>query len=170
MSQNIDVAPQKAGKKTAVRLKFLVVFTKNLGMTDKDVAEKAGCARNSVQYMWSVDDAMIDRIFTIVENCGYSIKFSLTSKGPQKQGAAFLKIEKLAVVADGEVKPARLAFLRLAMKDTGLTTREIASRLGQSENSIFYYFREDNTSMKFIYKFAEEFGYDLNVTITEKVK
>lgn len=159
---------QKKGKRNAVRMKFLATFTKDLGLTDRDIAEKAGCARSTIQNMWSIDDATLARVYRIVENCRYSIQLSLIPRGPLKQGAAFLKIEKLAVVTDGDVKPARLAFLRLAMKDTGLTTRAIASRLDLSENTLFYYSREDNTSMKFICRFAEEFGYDLNVRITER--
>lgn len=167
MNENIKDSQPKRGKKNVTRLKFLVVFTKNLGLTDKDIAEKAGCARNSIQYMWSVDDVMIDRIYTIVENCGFTIRFSLENNAPTKQGTAYLKIDKLAKVTDDDVVPARLSFLRIAMKNTGLTTREIAKRLDMSENSLFYYFRQDNTSMSFLNRFAEEFGYDLKVNISE---
>ena len=168
MTKEVDETQKKKGKKTAARLKFLAILTNNLGLTDQQIADMIGCARQTVQHMWAVDNCMFDRVLKIIDACGYEAKFSLEDTEPRQQGKAFVTIDEIVKENNGEIVEKRLSFLKLAFMRTGVTTREIANRLNMSENTIFYYFRTDNTDMDFITKFADEFGFRFYVKLKKK--
>ena len=168
MTKGVDEPRKKKGKKASEKLKFLATLTNNLKLTDQQIAEMVGCARQTVQHMWAVDNCMFDRVLKIIDACGYEAKFSLEDTEPRQQGKAYVTIDEIMKESNGEIVEKRLSFLKLAFMRTGLTIREIAKKLDMSENTIFYYFRTDNTDMDFINKFADTFGFRFYVKLKKK--
>lgn len=70
------------------------------------------------------------------------------------------------VFVNGEWQVKNLKFLTEFMRQTGLTTGDVAKAVGLLRNSVTRWFMVDDTSLSKVIKVAEHFGYDFIISYT----
>jgi len=146
-------------------LKFVNAFLKQIGLTEKTAAEKAGIVRQTIYHWFGKDDAMLSSIENLINACGYKLVFSLEKKS-HEVGDAILTINQKEVPATENDK--RLDFLAKALDRYGIQRREAAEKLGLGYTALYYWFRNDDVFVSYIYKIAELYDLKVNIKIDPK--
>lgn len=143
-------------------MKFVDAFIKQIGLSEKDAAEKAGIVRQTIYHWFGKDDAMLSSIEDFIKGCGYKLTLSLT-KMSNDIGNATLTINQKEQPAEDNGK--RLGFLSNAIDRYGLIRKDIAAMLGLGYTSVYYWFKNDDTYVSYIFKIAEAYGFKVNIKI-----
>lgn len=153
-------------------LKFLVDFMDAMGMTTTDVANKMGLASRQSVYHWLVtDDVKYSNIIKFFDACGYDITFSFVSKARKKASDTEVSIILHEDDKD-ESKYAnrRLGFFQKAMDSNGVSSAAFSEYLSIDKTTIFYWFKQDDCAISYLYRFAEYAKFKLKIDIRPKTK
>ena len=151
-------------------LKFLVDFMDATGMTTTDVANKIGLSSRQSVYHWLVtDDVKFSNIIKFFDACGYDINFSFVSKAKKKASDTEISIILHENDKD-ESKYAnrRLGFFQKAMDTNGVSSAAFSEHLSIDKTTIFYWFKQDDCAISYLYKFAEFAKLKLKIEIKPK--
>lgn len=143
-------------------LKFVDAFIKQIGLTEKTAAEKAGIVRQTIYHWFGKDDAMLSSIENLINACGYKLTFSLEKKS-HEVGDAIVTINQKETPASEEAK--RLDFLAKTLDSYGIQRKEAAEKLGLSYTALYYWFRNDDVFISYIYKIADLYGLKVKIKI-----
>ena len=146
-------------------LKFLAEFMNQTGLTTGDIAKGVGLLRNSVTRWFMVDDTTLSRIITAADYYGYDFIISYTVPMREIEGTR-LVIEKPARPIKTSGK--RLDFIREAMKSAAITNEALAQKLNVIRNTVQLWFKKDDITISNIYKIAESYGWEVNITFKLK--
>ncbi len=146
-------------------LKFLAEFMNQTGLTTGGIAKGVGLVRNSVTRWFMVDDTTLSRIITAADYYGYDFIISYTVPVREIEGTR-LVIEKPArpIKAPGK----RLDFIREAMKSAAITNEALAQKQNVIRNTVQLWFKKDDITISNIYKIAEGYGWEVNITFKLK--
>lgn len=147
-------------------LKFLADFIKAEGLSLEQAAAKMDLSRQAVYYWFATDDAKISTILTFLDRCGYTIDFALERKETMR-GNAWVKIDIRKKVHEG-CKNVRLAFLEKALKAYGIRKKALARKMGLGDSAVFYWLKQDDCLISYIYRIAEAEGLDVKIHIQPK--
>ena len=151
-------------------LKFLVDFMDATRMTTTDVANKIGLSSRQSVYHWLVtDDVKFSNIIKFFDACGYDINFSFVSKAKKKASNTEISIILHENDKD-ESKYAnrRLGFFQKAMDTNGVSSAAFSEHLSIDKTTIFYWFKQDDCAISYLYKFAEFAKLKLKIEIKPK--
>lgn len=153
-------------------LRFLVDFMDAMGMTTTDVANKMGLSSRQSVYHWLVtDDVKYSNIIKFFDACGYDIIFSFISKTKKKASDTEVNIT-LHEDDKTDIKylNRKLGFFHKAMDDYGVSSAVFSEYLSIDKTTIFYWFKQDDCALSYIYKFAEFAKLKLRIEIKPKMK
>ena len=151
-------------------LKFLVDFMDATGMTTTDVANKIGLSSRQSVYHWLVtDDVKFSNIIKFFDACGYDIIFSFIPKTRKKVSDTEISITLHEYDKD-ESKYAnrRLGFFQKAMDANGVSSASFSEYLSIDKTTIFYWFKQDDCAISYLYRFAEFAKLKLKIEIKPK--
>jgi hypothetical protein len=140
------------------------------GMTTTDVANKIGLSSRQSVYHWLVtDDVKFSNIIKFFDACGYDIIFSFVSKVRKKASDTEVSI----ILHDNdrdESKYAnrRLGFFQKAMDSNGVSSAAFSEYLSIDKTTIFYWFKQDDCAISYLYRFAEYAKLKLKIEIRPK--
>ena len=143
-------------------LKFVYAFMKQIGITEKDAAEKTGIVRQTIYHWFGKDDAMLSSIEKLINACGYKLTFSLEKKSHELGDAIVTINQKEEPAADNSK---RLDFLAKALDRYGIQRKEAAEKLGLGYTALYYWFRNDDVFISYIYKIADLYGLKVKIKI-----
>lgn len=153
-------------------LKFLVDFMDAMGMTTTDVANKMGLASRQSVYHWLVtDDVKYSSVIKFFDACSYDITFSFVSKARKKASDTEVSIILHEDDKD-ESKYAnrKLGFFQKAMDSNGVSSAAFSEYLSIDKTTIFYWFKQDDCAISYLYAFAQYAKLKLKIEIKPKNK
>ena len=103
-----------------------------------------------------VDDTTLSRIITAADYYGYD--FIISYNVPMRE------IEGTRLVIE------RLDFIREAMKSAAITNEALAQKLNVIRNTVQLWFKKDDITISNIYKIAENYGGEVNITFKLKAQ
>ena len=114
-----------------------------------------------------VDDTTLSRIITAADYYGYDFIISYTVPMREIEGTR-LVIEKPSrpIKAPGK----RLDFIREAMKSAAITNEALAQKLNVIRNTVQLWFKKDDITISNIYKIAENYGWEVDITFKLKAQ
>ena len=151
-------------------LKFLVDFMDATGMTTTDVANKIGLSSRQSVYHWlATDDVKFSNIIKFFDACGYDIRFSFVSKLRKKVSDTEVSI----ILHDNDKDESkyanrRLGFFQKAMDSNGVSSAAFSEYLSIDKTTIFYWFKQDDCAISYLYRFAEYAKLKLKIEIRPK--
>ena len=153
-------------------LKFLVDFMDAMGMTTTDVANKIGLASRQSVYHWLVtDDVKFSSIIKLFDACGYDIIFSFIPTTRKKSSDT-----EVSIVLhedhrdDSKYANRKLGFFQKAMDTNGVSSAALSEFLSIDKTTIFYWFKQDDCAISYLYKFAQYAKLKLKIEIKPKNK
>lgn len=155
----------KSGQWDLKYLQFVNSFISQTGMTSGEAAAKAGITRQTIYHWFDLDDAKISSIIKFINNCGYTVKFSL-KPDTSKVGDALVTINSKEY--QDTVGDKNLSFLDEAFDRYGIVRKEAAAKLGIGYTALYYWFLHDDVFISYVYKIAEQNGLKLVIKIDPK--
>ena len=146
-------------------LKFLVDFMDATGMTTTDVANKIGLSSRQSVYHWLVtDDVKFSNIIKFFDACGYDIIFSFIPKTRKKVSITLHEYDK----DESKYANRRLGFFQKVMDANGVSSASFSEYLSIDKTTIFYWFKQDDCAISYLYRFAEFAKLKLKIEIKPK--
>lgn len=149
-------------------LKFLVEFMRRLHLTTGDLAKAVGLQRTSVTRWFLVDDTNLSKVMTVAEANGCNLYVSYDVPDVPIERTRLIIDRALLRMGAEKIADSRLAFLRIAMQQAGLTNNGLAERLNLTRNSIQIWLKNDDISFRYIYEIAEVMGWTVNIYFKAK--
>lgn len=146
-------------------LQFINSFISQSGNTIESAAKKAGITRQTINHWFNLDDAKISSIINFVEKLGYNITFSLRPS-TSEVGDALVSINRKDVPPTEGSK--KLSFLDEAFNLYGISRKDTAAMLGLGYTALYYWFKNDDVFISYIYKMAEKNNLKLVIKIDQK--
>lgn len=129
--------------KTGPNLAFFREFLSETGATNESLAKCLGVSKPMLYHWLATDDVRLSYIEKAAETFGYHLYVSI-SDNPQDISAFAAKVEK-----DGmTLSVARLHFLTCAIKEAGMTKMSLATAMGISRDTITYWYKKDDITIK----------------------
>ena len=147
-------------------LKFLTEFMRQMGLGIEDVAEAAGVLTNSARRWFLTDNMSLSKVMKVAEHFGYDIIIEYEIKETVINRTKII-IEEPRRISDVDTTK-RLSFIRVAMSRAGITTTQLAEKLGCIRGAVQKFFQTDDTSVANIYKIAEAFDWTVKITFKKK--
>ena len=142
----------KTGQWDLKYLQFVHAFIGQTGKTLEQIADEAGITRQTIYHWFNKDDAKISSIINFIEKCGYKITFSL-KPASNEVGDALVTINRKEVPETTGTQ--RLSFLNDAFNIYNISRKDTAALLGIGYTALYYWFKNDDVFMSYIYKMAE---------------
>lgn len=146
-------------------LKFLVEFMNQTGLSTGDIAKAVGLLRNSVTRWFMVDDTNLSKVIKAAEHFGYEFIISYTVPMTEIAGTNLIIETPVRPVKDHSK---RVDFVREAMKKAGITNEALAQKLNVIRNTVQLWFKKDDITFSNIYRIAEAYGWQVNITFKLK--
>lgn len=152
----------KTGQWNLKYLQFVHAFIRQTGKTLEQIAEEAGITRQTIYHWFNKDDAKISSIINFIEKCGYKVSFSL-KPATNNVGDALVTINRKEAPETSGTQ--RLSFLNDAFNVYNISRKNTAEMLGIGYTALYYWFKNDDVFMSYIYKMAEANGLKLTIKI-----
>ncbi len=159
---------EKEIKAKATKMRFLAEFLGAMSITIIDAAKATGMSRMTVA-RWlkpTYDDAPISSLETLFNAYGYTMTIKLSNKD-----TALLPQEQPQPSSTrGRHQAVRLSFLAQMMDMCGITSKDLADKLGLYYTSVDHMFRADNAMMSRIFQIAEVCNMDIRIAVEPQDK
>lgn len=142
----------KTGQWELKYTKFVHAFIGQTGKTLEQIADEAGITRQTIYHWFNKDEAKISSIINFIERCGYKISFCLKPTNNEVGDALVTINRKEAPETTGTKK---LSFLNEAFNIYNISRKDTAALLGISYTALYYWFKNDDVFISYIYKMAE---------------
>lgn len=140
------------------RLQFLLSLMEMKGITKVELARRLGVTPQNVFTYFQRDDMKLSLAQKIVGLIGYDLQISLEKDSPK---SVIVEIENLV----GKDGLARLAFLRIAMSQYGITRKDMAQKLDLNYTGVNRWFYVDDMALSYVYEIAETYGLRVRIKV-----
>lgn len=140
------------------RLQFLLSLMEMKGITKVELARRLGVTPQNVFTYFQRDDMKLSLAQKIVGLIGYDLQISLEKDSPK---SVIVEIENLV----GKDGLARLAFLRIAMSQYGITRKDMAQKLDLNYTGVNRWFYVDDMALSYVYEIAETYGLTVRIKV-----
>lgn len=140
------------------RLQFLLSLMDMKGITKVELARRLGVTPQNVFTYFQRDDMKLSLAQKIVGLIGYDLQISLEKDSPK---SVIVEIENLV----GKDGLARLAFLRIAMSQYGITRKDMAQKLDLNYTGVNRWFYVDDMALSYVYEIAETYGLTVRIKV-----
>ena len=140
------------------RLQFLLSLMEMKGITKVELARRLGVTPQNVFTYFQRDDMKLSLAQKIVGLIGYDLQISLEKDSPK---SVIVEIENLV----GKDGLARLAFLRIAMSQYGITRKDMARKLDLNYTGVNRWFYVDDMALSYVYEIAETYGLRVRIKV-----
>lgn len=135
------------------KLQFLDDILAKTGTSKHELARMMGNSYQNICVYFQRDDMKLSCAQSICKLFGYTIAYSFEQKGQNiKKGVQ----QTVAQMYGCEGK--RLEFLIVAMKVYGITSKDIAEKLGLNYTGVNRWFQVDDLAISYLYEIAECYG------------
>lgn len=145
--------PRNVGFK---RLQFLTDFISAVHIEYNEIADFLGISRVAVSHWFAVDDIKLSQAFDIIEHFGYSLHLTMSRDidAPEAQPAD-IEPDEVMVFPDGRYRLKRMSFLSFALRECGVTKKELATRMNLNYSSLRWMFNTDSMMISRLFQAAE---------------
>lgn len=144
-------------------LQALVKFMKKAGLTTGDVAKAMNVSRNTITRWLQTDDCSLKKMMDVAEAFDCELTLSYILPDEEADDSKIIIDKLISNLTARKFKPGRLTFLSIAMQQGGVTKVDLAESIGLTRASIQRWFQQDDMNMKYIYKIAELYGWELHI-------
>ena len=124
------------------------------------LGERMGLTRQDICHILKNDTAKISMLEKIAEAMECTLKLSLCRNGRCFCNEA---IAISSIYRKTDVIPIRLHFFFNAISQSGLSYEKVAAALDVKHSTVRYWFRTDDTMVRYIKEFADTLGFDFNI-------
>lgn len=158
--------PRNVGFK---RLQFMTDFLSAAHIEYNDIAAFLGISRVAVSHWFAVDDIKLSQAFDIIEHFGYSLHLTMSRDidAPEAQPAD-VEPDEVMVFPDGRYRLKRMSFLSFALRECGVTKKELATRMNLNYSSLRWMFNTDSMMISRLFQAAEALDCSVRFDIDPK--
>lgn len=147
-------------------LGFLRSIMHQLGLTQRDIAIALGCTQQAVSSAFLTDDMRYSRVQKSLGYYGYHVYATLISTNQQSMEKTGYSYELVGCVTSHKPiclpkylianirKSGRMAFLGIAISESGRSLGSICKQAGIDLTSFRYFIREDDFKVSYLYRIA----------------
>lgn len=123
---------------------FLKDFIGSSGVTIRQLSELIDVSTVSIQHWFTIGDIRLSRLLSVADALGYDLEISVDKKPSLNQEEPvyykFSDIRKMSLK--------NLHFLSCAFKESGITKKEAAERMGVTRDAVTYWFVRDDITIR----------------------
>lgn len=158
--------PRNVGFK---RLQFMTDFLSAAHIEYNDIAAFLGISRVAVSHWFAVDDMKLSQVFDIIEHYGFTLRLTMSGNVDSAVDRTVdVEPEDVEVLQDGRYRLRRMSFLSFALRECGVTKKELATRMNLNYSSLRWMFNTDSMMISRLFQAAEALDCSVRFDIDPK--